>query len=174
MKRSRIASLVALLLSLSVKAYSQGDNIDIKTTIEKKNNIDLSIGGNGLFASINYSRALMVKSNYFIQASTGIGIVPFVDGITLPIQSTFNLGKKNSFLELGIGGTYLSGKRNTSGNSEKINSYQLSPIIGWRKHFDSNLVFRAYANPLFHISGEYFIEDYPVVPYLGISLGYSF
>ena len=169
-----MASLVVLFMSLSAMAYSQEDNSDIDTILERKNNIDLSIGGNGLFASFNYSRVLMVKSNYFIQASAGIGIVPFVDGITLPIQGTLNLGKKNSFLELGIGGTYLSGTKNTSGNSEKTNSYQLSPIIGWRKHFNSNLVFRAYANPLFHISGEYFVEDYPVVPYLGISLGYSF
>lgn len=132
------------------------------------------MGGTGLFVSVNYSRILLVKSNYFINASVGIGTVPFTGGITLPHQVTFNLGKKSSFLELGIGGSYWSSKSNSSGYTETVNSYQLCPIIGWRKHFNNNLIFRAYANPLFHISGENYIEDYSVVPYLGISLGYSF
>jgi hypothetical protein len=173
MKKNRIINLVGLCILLSSMVYSQ-ENDDNLRKLERKNNIDLTIGGNGLFASINYSRILLTKSNYFINATIGIGTVPFTGGITIPHQITFNLGKKNSFIELGIGGSYWSGKSNASGYTETLNSYQISPIIGWRKHFNNNLVFRVYANPLFHISGEYYIENYSVIPYLGVSLGYSF
>ena len=174
MKKIRIESLVTLLLLVSIITYGQESNRNLKKITERKNNIDLSLGGNGLFASVNYSRILLVKSNYFINASIGINTLPFVGGITLPHQLTFNLGKSSSILELGIGGSYWSGKSNASGYTETINSYLLSPVIGWRKHFKNNFIFRAYTNPLFHISGEYYIEDYSVIPYLGISLGYSF
>jgi len=174
MKKIRIECLFGLLLLLSIMTYSEESNSNSKKIVERRNNVDFSVGGNGLFASVNYSRILLVKSNYFINASVGINTLPFVGGITLPHQVTFNFGKSSSFLELGIGGSYWSGKSNASGYTETINSYLLSPIIGWRKHFKNNLIFRAYANPLFHISGEYYIEDYSVIPYLGISLGYSF
>jgi hypothetical protein len=174
MKENRIISLVGLCLLLSMVVYSQENDNNLSKLVKRKNNIDLTIGGTGLFASVNYNRILLVKSNYFINASVGIGTVPFIGGITLPHQVTFNLGKKSSFLELGIGGSYWNSKSNASGYTETVNSYQLSPIIGWRKHFNNNLIFRAYANPLIHISGEYYIENYSIIPYLGISLGYSF
>ena len=172
--KNKIISLAGLCLLLSVIAYSQKNNDDLRRKVGRRNNIDLSIGGTGLFASVNYNRIILVKSNYFINASVGIGTVPYAGGITIPHQVTFNLGGKSSFLELGIGGTYWTGKTNESAYTETFYSYQLSPVIGWRKHFNNNLIFRVYANPLFHISGEYYIENYSVIPYLGISLGYSF
>ncbi len=174
MSEVRIGILVVCFLLLSLMAYSQSQDPDSKHLIERKNSIDLSIGGNGLFASVNYSRIILVKSNYFMNTSVGIGVVPFVGGMTLPHQVTFNLGSNNSFIEFGIGGSYWNGKSNASGFTETITSYQLSPLIGWRKNFSNNLVFRVYGNPLFHISGVYYIEDYIVIPYLGISLGYNF
>ncbi len=174
MKKLRIIIIVGLCLLLSVVAYGRMNNGSFRKVVERKNNIDFSTGGTGLFASFNYSRIVLVKSNYFINVSVGIGSVPFVGGTTFPHQVTFNLGRKNSFLELGIGGTYWSGKTNSSGYTEAFNSYQLTPIIGWRKHFNNNLIFRIYANALFHISGEYYIENYSVIPYLGIGLGYGF
>lgn len=176
MKKVRITSFIGLFLLLSKMTYSQDNNVFLKTKLIRKNTIDLSIGGNGLFASVNYNRIIMTKSNYFISSLIGIGATPFVGvgGITLPHQITLNFGKTNSFVELGIGGSYWLGKSNASGYTETINSYQLSPIIGWRKHLVNNLVFRVYTNPLIHISGEKYIEDYSIIPYLGISFGYRF
>lgn len=174
MKQIRIFSLLSLCLLLSMMVYGQENNPDLRKIIGRKNNIDISLGGTGIFASVNYSRILLVKPKYFINASVGIGAVPSIGGFTIPHQISFNIGKKSSFLELGIGGSYWTGKSNSSGYTQTVYSYQLCPIIGWRKHFDNNLIFRVYVNPLIHISGEYFIENYSVVPYLGISLGYSF
>ncbi|MCK5137059.1 MAG: hypothetical protein KAR19_14835 [Bacteroidales bacterium] len=174
MKKKIRFSLIAFCLLLSPIVYSQENNGDLKKILERKNSVDLTIGGTGLFLSVNYSRILAVKSNYFINTSVGIGTVPFIGGISLPHQVTFNLGKKSSFLELGIGGNFWSGKSNSSGYTETINSYHISPIIGWRKNFKNNLVFRAYANPLIYLSGEHFLENLSVTPFLGVSLGYAF
>lgn len=105
--------------------------------------------------------------------SVGLGGMPMM-GIALPHSFKANFGVGNNFLELGVGGTYITGKTNESGFTESFYSYQLSPIIGWRRHFENNLVFRGYINPFIHLAGKNFIEDYSIVPYLGLSLGYRF
>jgi len=174
MKRVNIVVLAVLCLLLSSMSYGRTIDGNLRKIEKRKNSIGLLIGGTGLFASFNYGRIILVKPNYFINLSVGIGSVPFAGGITFPHQVTFNLGKKSSFFELGIGGSYWSGKTNESGYTETFKSYQLTPVIGWRKHFNSNLIFRIYANLLFRVSGEYFIENYPVIPFVGLSLGYGF
>ena len=157
------------LLLVSTIAFAQEEKRNII-----KNSVDATIGGMGLGISLNYSRTISVKDNYFIVASAGIGTLPALGGYSIPHQITYNIGSNSSYLELGLGGNYWSGKTNSSGYTETTNSYNLSPIIGWRKHFRNNLIVRVYANPLFHISGEYFYEDNVIVPYLGVSLGYGF
>jgi hypothetical protein len=173
MKNVRIIILTALSLWLSGTGFTQNSDYG-KVKSHRKNNIDFTLGGSGLLASINYGRIVAVKSNYFINLSAGIGIVPFSGGFTVPHQLTFNLGTGSSFLELGFGGSYWRGKSDASGFTETLSSYHVSPVIGWRKHFDNNLIFRAYINPLIHITGEYYINEYSFIPYLGLSLGYSF
>ncbi|MCD4681259.1 MAG: hypothetical protein K8S00_12815 [Bacteroidales bacterium] len=172
MKKFRAYYLIIYCILLFSVTHSQ--NNTLRNTIIKKNIIDISLGGSGLFLSANYSRVIFITSKYFVNTSVGIGTVPFVGGFSVPHQISFNIGKENSFLELGIGGSYWSGKSNSSGYTETLYSYNLSPIIGWRKNFKSNMSFRAYLNPLIHISGEYYIENYSVVPYLGVSIGYAF
>jgi len=174
MKRIRSFSLIVFCLLLSSMVFSQEKNYDLNTTLKRKNAIDVTLGGTGLFISANYSRIIAVNSNYFVNVSVGVGSVPMVGGTTLPHQLTINFGKESSFLELGIGGTFWSGKSNASAYTETISLYVLSPVIGWRKIIKNKFVFRAYANPLFHVAGAYYIEDYAVVPYLGVSVGYSF
>lgn len=170
----RIIALFSLILLLiSSTLFSQENNIK-KNNMIKSNSIDVTFGGSGLFASVNYNRMFFSKADYFVNASIGIGTVPFTGGISLPHQATINIGKSSSFLELGAGGVYWTGKSNASGFTETLYSYQIYPLIGWRKHFQNHLTFRLYINPLIHISGEYYIENYNIIPYVGVSLGYKF
>jgi hypothetical protein len=173
-KKTRLKShsLIVVGLLMTTMAFCQEKQDDLGKSKVRKNSVDITLGGSGLFLSTNYSRVIMAKPNYFINASVGIGTVIMTGGITLPHQLTFNFGKKSSFLELGLGGTFWTGKSNDSGYTETINSYYLSPIVGWRKNFKNNLVFRVYTNPLFYISGEE--SEHTITPYAGISLGYSF
>jgi len=174
MKGIKALSLIFFWLTVSSTSYSQISDNDLKNTISRKNIIDITLAGQGGFLSANYSRILMVNQKFFLIASAGMGVIPFYAGFSVPHQLTFNIGKKSSFLEVGLGGTYMRGKTDSSGYTETTTSYLLSPIVGWRKNFDSNLVFRVYANPLIDVSGGTIYEDMAIVPFLGISLGYSF
>jgi hypothetical protein len=157
---------VAFLVASSA-IYGQNKSI-------KNNSIDLSIGGLGLGISINYSRTLAIKEKYFVVASVGVGAIPSIGGVSIPHSVSYNIGKGSNFLELGLGGCYWQGKSNDSGYTESIHSYQLAPIVGWRKNFANNLNLRLFASPLIHISGEYFYENKDLTPYLGLSFGYGF
>lgn len=163
--------LALLFVSIMVSAQKKPD---IRRIDNKMNRVDATLGGNGLLLSVNYSRIISVRSNYFTEAGAGLGFFAFASGLTLPHHFSFNFGRKSSFFEAGLGGVYWSGKTDASGYEERSDSYQISPIIGWRKHYKNSMVLRVFASPLFHISGEYFYEDYAVVPYGGISFGYRF
>ena len=174
MKTIKIISLFIFYLLLINPSYSQINNHDLKSTIDRKNIIDITLLGQGGFLSLNYSRILLVRQKYFLNASVGTGMVPYYSGFSVPHQLTFNIGKNTSFFEIGLGGTFMRGKTDSSGFTETTTSYLLSPVIGWRKNFRSHLVLRIYANPLIDTSGDNIYEDMSVVPFLGISLGYSF
>jgi hypothetical protein len=102
----RVFSLIVLGLLLSSMAFSQEISDDLSKHRIRKNSVDLTLGGSGLFISANYSRIIMVEPNYFLNASVGIGTVIMIGGVSIPHQLTFNFGKKSSFLELGLGGTF--------------------------------------------------------------------
>ncbi len=166
-------SLLFFALVIPSMVFSQETADDLTTHNIRKNCIDVTVGGSGLFLSTNYSRVLVVQPGYFVNASVGVGTVLMMGGTSLPHQLTFNFGKKSSFLEVGIGGSYWTGKTDSSGFTETTSTYNISPILGWRKNFDNHVNFRAYVNPLFYVSGEQ-ITNYKVTPFAGISFGYTF
>jgi hypothetical protein len=142
--------------------------------LKYKNTIEVGFGGSGLAISASYRRKLAIRPRYYLNASVGVGTVPLSGGIVIPHQLSVNLGKWKNYFELGIAGTYWTGYSNASGYAERIYSYQLSPLAGYRRHFFNRMVIRVYANPLFHISGEYYLEDWSFIPYAGISIGHAF
>ncbi len=163
-----------LLLLWTISLVAQKIDFTKAQAVQQKNNVSLTLGGNGLFLSASYDRIISVKPGFFVDASAGIGIIPGVAGPVIPHQVIFNLGKKSSFLELGLGGTYEWHKTDASGFTETESSYHLSPIVGWKKIFKSHLLLCIYANPMIHIFGVYIYENRGILPYGGISFGYSF
>ncbi len=127
--------------------------------------------------SVNYGKVLDQHEDYFITGVAGIGMFPPLGGTgviwTLPHQITISIGKNIHFVEIGTGGSYATGKTNASGYTESFYSYNLSPILGYRLQLRNGVVFRAYLSPIVHLSGEFILEDYKVLPYLGLSLGYQ-
>ena len=173
-RRLFLYGVLAVCMLLPATGHAQDRDSALTESLQNKNTIDITFAGSGLVISANYSRKLLTTPAYYLNASIGAGTVPLSGGLTFPHQLSFNLGRRSSFLELGISGTYWTGTSNSSGYTERIYSYQISPLVGYRKHFFNNLIFRAYANPLFHISGEYYLENYKIIPYLGLSIGHSF
>ena len=174
MKRIILYSLFSICLLFPLHAQEVDRDSAMDETLKTRNVIEIGFGGSGLVISASYSRKLLVKPGYFMNASLGAGTVPLSGGVTIPHQVTFNLGKRKNYLELGVAGTFFTGLSNASGFSERIYSYQFSPLVGYRRIFFNNLVFRAYLNPLFHIAGEYYLENYAIIPYAGLSIGHSF
>ena len=169
MRKYGMVLCFSVLLLSTAASSAQEDK-----SASKKNSVEFLAGGTGLFMSLNYSRTLQEKEAYFTTVMLGAGTVPMIGGITLPHEVNFNIGKKSGFLILGLGGSYWTGKSNASGFTETIYSYNVSPIIGWRKHFGNSMLFKAYINPMVRISGEYFIGNNAVLPFGGIGIGYRF
>jgi len=172
-RRYLLLALSAVLLSGSLSLAQQPEN----RSTPQINHILFDLGGNGLFMSVNYGRVVNQYDGYLITGIAGIGMFPPLGGTgaiwTAPHQLTLNLGRSIQFMEIGIGGTYATGKTNASGYTEASYSYNLSPILGYRLQFKNKMVFRAYLSPIVHLWGEFLLEDYRVLPYLGLSLGYQ-
>jgi hypothetical protein len=137
------------------------------------NTIDMTYGGSGLYVSANYSRKILEENDYFINASVGAGSFIGLGGLTLAQQVTFNYGRGNNYLEAGLGGSYRSRVGNIRGMEDRF-SCSISPILGYRRDLVGGFVFRIYINPLIRVAGDYFYWEWPVAPYSGLSLGYSF
>lgn len=168
---------VFLSLLLTLPALAQKKEFTRQQALQRRNNVTLTLGGNGLFLSVSYDRILVVKSNYFVDASAGIGVFPGIAGGNIPHQIVINKGKRTSFFMIGLGGTYEWHKTDESGFTKSVNSYNLVPIIGWKKFFGSHLLFSIYASPLIHISGINLYGGgygYGVIPYAGVSFGFTF
>ena len=143
-------------------------------SLGKRNAVDFTLAGSGIFASVNYNRIVYVSKSYFVNTSAGIGVVPFFLGSVFPHQASINIGKKRDFLEIGIGGSYFFGKSDGAAMTTSAFSYNFVPSIGYRKHIGTNYVFRVYGMAFMHLAGEYFMDDYPIVPWVGLSFGYRF
>ena len=166
--------ILTVCMLLPGPGFSQDRDSALVAALKCKNTVDITFGGSGLVISANYRRKLLIRSLCYINLSVGAGTVPASGGLTLPHQLSLNLGKKSGFLELGVAGTYWVGTSYSSGFAEKKYAYQFSPLAGYRRHFFNRLVIRGYVNPLFHIAGEYYLEDYRIIPYAGVSIGHSF
>ena len=168
--RKAVLTFLVVLFTLSVLA--QKKPFSRQEALQRKNNVSLTLGGNGLFLSLNYDRVLAAKPGFFVDANVGLGFIPMTGGTSFSHQLVFNLGKRTGFLMLGVGGTYLWSKSDASVCTKAKTSYHLSPIVGWKKIFRSHLLFTVYASPLIPVyaSGCY----NPVIPYGGASFGYTF
>ncbi len=168
--KKQLALFIMLLMAFPVLA--QKKPFSRQEALQRKNNVSLTLGGNGLFLSLGYDRVLAAKPGFFVDANVGLGFIPMTGGVNFSHQLVFNLGKRTSFLMLGVGGTYLWSKSDASGCTKTKTSYHLSPIVGWKKIFRSHLLFTVYASPLISVYARGCYN--PVIPYGGASFGYTF
>ncbi len=157
---------------ISVVIYSQKKQKQDFTL--PKNSIDISINFPFIAPSIEYGRVLTHKEKWFLNVSAGIGTVAYAGGVTIPQQLTFNLGKRSGFFEIGAGGIFWNGDTDSSGFTERESSYNIGPLLGWRKYCKRKFFFRVYMNPLVlsPISNDF--SDVLYILNTGVSFGYSF
>ncbi|HDO06638.1 MAG TPA: hypothetical protein ENG85_03050 [Bacteroidetes bacterium] len=146
--------LISLVILFTLPVMAQKEIFPREQALQRKNNVSLTLGGNGLFLSLSYDRIIAVKPGYFIDANVGIGVFPGLAGANVSHQIIINKGKRSSFFMFGLGGTYEWHKTDASGFTETQTSYNLSPIMGWKKIFRNHLLFSIYASPMIHIAGN--------------------
>jgi len=155
--------LSLLLISFcSVSLYGQ-------TTL-KQNDIYIEAAGNGLFASVNYERQLTKEPGLGIRL--GIGFYTekaFYLTIPVGINYLFELKKKNSFIDAGLGATWARINGEVFGSSKNSNGdhfINFIPSIGYRKHTNKNIMWRISITPA--------ANKFTLVPWLGFSIGKRF
>lgn len=155
--------LSLLLISFcSVSLYGQ-------TTL-KQNDIYIEAAGNGLFASVNYERQLTKEPGLGIRL--GIGFYTeraFYLTIPVGINYLFELKKKNSFIDAGLGATWARINGEVFGSTKNSNGdhfINFVPSIGYRKHTNKNIMWRISITPA--------ANKFTLVPWLGFSIGKRF
>jgi hypothetical protein len=143
----------------------------------QKNNIYVNlIGGDISASSLNYERFFLIRPKFFLAGSLGIGFNKDNDSegtvfelsratlMTVPHHVTMNVGKKKSYFEFGIGGTWLIGEANQH--------YYVYPIIGYRFHPFKSLInnYRVYIGVPFY---GWENADFWMFP-IGLSVGAGF
>lgn len=127
----------------------------------KKNDIYLELGGNGILASINYERQL--TNNPGIGIRLGVGFIPLAVNIPLSINYLIKINKETSFIDAGMGVTYLIAKK---GNPRNLTQLNFVPSFGYRHHTKKNGMLRINFTPLVNKDFTY--------PSIGISFGKRF
>lgn len=139
-------------------------------TAYKRNDIYLEVGGNGLFASVNYERQLTKQPGLGFRIGVGIySENAFYMTIPAGINYLFKLKNDKSFIEAGLGTTWtrIDGKLfKASKNSNGDHFVSFVPDIGYRIHTNKNIMWRISASPI--------INKFGLVPWLGFSVGKRF
>jgi hypothetical protein len=155
-------SLLIIITNFSIHSFSQ--------TTFKKNSIYLEAGGNGLFGSVNYERQLTKEPG--LGARLGVGFYTekaFYLTIPVGINYLFELKREGSFIDAGLGVTFVRIDGELFGDSKNPNGdhfVNFIPSIGYRRHTARNVMFRASLTPVFN-------ED-AFVPWIGLSIGKQF
>ncbi len=143
-----------LLCYLLLPVFSTAQNAPLYLSFEG--------GGNGLIASANIGRPIIINQRFKVNFQTGLGWAPKIakpqSVFTIPGQLTCNFGENGMYLEAGAGLTLIpKSKLHTEELADGKSELYISPIIGFR-HESSNWFGRIYACPLFHINGEHIYD----------------
>ncbi|MCB0504296.1 MAG: hypothetical protein KDC58_02225 [Cyclobacteriaceae bacterium] len=119
--------------------------------IRPLNKVHFNLLGNASLVSLEYERSIPVNRNLFIAGGLGIGYNlefqiclsghcgPPDNYLTIPHYITSNYGDGRHLLEVGLGGTYISGNPSRK--------YLFYPMVGYRLQFKNprKAYFRVFA-----------------------------
>ncbi len=157
---------ICFLFSLSASAQSS-DTVRILP----KNAIYFELLGNTGLASINYERMFRQKNTWRIAGRIGLGTVPYV---SIPTELLFLKGRKNHFLEMGVGFTanFAVNREEISTSTFRAKPFYVYPMLrlGYRYQSEKGFIFRAGLLGAFNMTSKRYIP----FPWLGFSFGKNF
>ncbi len=171
----KIIFILCLFFSLSASAQS-ADTVRILP----KNAIYFELLGNGILGSINYERMFRQKGTWRIAGRIGLGGYPAILNrpspwhVIVPTELLFLKGRKNRFLELGVGlTTGLVWYTENINSTEYHEQFVAVPMlrIGYRYQSKNGFVFRAGLLGIFGFNPN---RKIAAAPWLGFSFGKSF
>ncbi len=162
--------LILLTTTITISAQEKTKN-DLPVS---ENSIGISLNFPFIAPAIEYGRVLLRKERWFLNGSAGVGTIAYAGGVTVPHQLTFNFGKRSSFFEAGVGGVFWNGTTDSSGFTDRESSYNLGPLLGWRKYCKHKFFLRIYMNPLVLSPVGSDFQDVFYILNTGFSFGYSF
>lgn len=142
--------------------------------------------GNGAYYSLNYSRQVLAKDNFFVSPSIGISTIGRKHS-SIPVLINVYYGGPNHSIESGIGytGAYREEKliRMYSEFDHTYFQHYITARLGYRYESENGFLFKVAFTPLYLVYSGY-LRDYdytPMVdepsdfrPFFGISFGKSF
>ena len=148
---------------------------EISSKFQKKNSLQLDLGGHGLFYSVNFERVLINGDKFKTASQFGISYYPATTGIRdiwmpLGLNEIFSFGKHH--MEAGIG--YVVIIEATRDQENKPDEWYWSGLmsgrIGYRyQNPDGRLILRASFTPMIEHGSA--LEFHPSG---GVSVGYGF
>jgi hypothetical protein len=161
----KLMKLLTLFFAISVLI-----NFSYGQAAFKKNDIYLEAGGNGLFASVNYERQLTKQPGLGFRLGAGFySENAFYLTIPVGVNYLFKLKNEKSFIDAGLGATWTRVDGDLFGDSKNSNKghfVNFVPSIGYRRHTNTNLMWRISVTPV--------ANKYGLVPWIGLSIGKRF
>lgn len=109
--------LALLLICFFNLGHAQ--EISEKTKLTSLNSLYVELGGNGLAYSLNYDRILKHGEWFRTSARAGLSVLWWNGGsVAFPVEFNLLTGKKNHFLEVGVGAMYSYGLEWTAYRSD--------------------------------------------------------
>lgn len=154
----------------------------------KRSTIFVELAGNGLFYSINYDRLLIAKPAWRLAGRAGM--MYYRSGksdsestyglwVATPLELSYLRGKKNHFLELGLGLTPLLQNAYEIPSNHEVKFWEVVPTarIGYRyQRRVGGIFYKVGFTPIAGLPSNksYYYRDKTVfTPWFGLAIGYT-
>lgn len=141
------------------------------------NSVYFSVGGAGIYNSLNYERTLIFTDKYSAGVKIGVGssfsAVLFPNEFTVPVGAYFLFGKNNSHIDFSFCATnYILEQYNYSDNKNyKELKLLLVPSLAYRyKKSEGGFIGRIGFSPIINIDKK----RNPAAPWFDVSIGWAF
>jgi hypothetical protein len=161
--KKTIIGILLTITSFTVWAQDINNVYDNENYSSKENVLFVEAGGNGILLSMNYER--LIKNN--IGLRIGVGSLGFF-GLTMPAMVNYYIGNERK-LELGLGLIYTDYFEIETKESFPNGKFLIVGTIGHKfQRQEGGIVLRFSFTPIYNPVDE------KIIPFGGISIGYSF
>lgn len=168
--------IILILLFLAILQFNVFAQDSTQLELVNKSNVNFELGGVAMFGSLNYEHLVLYKPNEKVILRSGLSFIPVIFSSNqknidplIPIGIYYLIGNKNH-LEIGINNVFRYAL-----DDEKI-KVSSNFSIGYRfQNFHlKSMSFSVAFSPLIDFSGSANINNWGLLPWAKVGIGYSF